>query len=81
MARPAVEPLHPGGVGDRGRQLGGDPVPAVDLHLDRGDAAVRRPGDAGDGHLPGVTELPSRGTSIRDWVRIGASFAQPSGTQ
>ena len=24
---------------------------------------------------------PACGTSIRDWVRIGASFAQPRGTQ
>ena len=26
-------------------------------------------------------ETPPRGVSIRDWVRIGPSFAQPSGTQ
>ncbi len=30
---------------------------------------------------PARTDEPERGTSIRDWVRIGASFAQPRGTQ
>ena len=32
------------------------------------------------GTRPAATE-PPRGVSIRDWVRIGASLAQPSGTQ
>jgi hypothetical protein len=30
---------------------------------------------------PEATVAFERGTSIRDWVRIGPSFAHPSGTQ
>ena len=33
------------------------------------------------GTRPGATWAPARGTSIRDWVRIGPSFDQPSGIQ
>ena len=33
------------------------------------------------GTRPAATDWPLPGTSIRDWVRIGPSFAQPSGTQ
>src|SRR5262245_12681050 len=31
--------------------------------------------------VPAGTLEPDRGTSIRDWVRIGACLAQPRGTQ
>src|SRR5215210_5611996 len=33
------------------------------------------------GTRPALTDAPWRGTSIRDWVRIGALAAQPRGTQ
>ncbi len=33
------------------------------------------------GTRPAATDWPLRGVSIRDWVRIGPSLAQPSGIQ
>ena len=75
--RPVGDPLDPRRVRDRRRQPGLAPD-AVDRDLDPRDAAVRRPGDARDrDRRPAAT--PPRGVSIRDWVRIGASLAQPSG--
>ena len=57
-------------------ELGLVPVAAVDADLDLVDAAVLRPGDAGDGRpAPALTRANDRGTSMRLEVLIGASAA------
>ena len=78
---PGQQPLDPGRLGDRladwvGCQARRRP------DLDPVDAAVRaprrrRPGRPG----PAAGSRRRAGTSIRDWVRIGPSLAQPSGIQ
>ena len=45
---PADEPLDPGRLGDRRRELGRLPRVVIHLQLDLADAAIRRPGDARD---------------------------------
>ena len=62
--------------------VGGRPVRVVDLELDRRDAPIRRPRDAGNRNRARLDALRRRcGASIRDWVRIGPVLDQPSGTQ
>src|SRR3954454_14177008 len=51
---PLVDPLPPGIHGIDLRQPGLAPGAAIDADLDALDAAVLRPGDAGDGDLAGV---------------------------
>src|SRR5690348_15032151 len=55
---PRVRPLDPRRLRDRGGQTCLVPG-VVDTDLDLADAAVRRPGDAGDGDRPGG-DVPGR---------------------
>ena len=79
---PAASPLDPGGLA-RSRPTASPATtprrrsgPRPSRFPDR--APRRRPAIATG---PAATAAPSRGTSIRDWVRIGASLAQPRGIQ
>ena len=57
---PLDQPLHPRVAARRLAQAGLPPLAAVvDLHLDAGDPAGRRPGDTGDRLWPGVDRRPA----------------------
>ena len=75
-------PLAPVVDAGVGAELGLLPRVVVDADLDLLDAAVLRPGDTADDDAAGVEPVQRpRGVSMRDWVMIGASVAQPRSVQ
>lgn len=79
--RPLNQPLDPRRGGDGPADRSVLPLGVVEPHLDLGDPAVGAHATPATATGPTAMSSPFVGISIRDWVRIGASFAQPRGTQ
>ena len=78
--RHSIAPLPPGVVGRHvAERVAGTPLAVVDPDLDLADAAVHRPGHAGERRRSPAGPRACRGTSIRACVLIGACCAQPRG--